>query len=81
MTTEAPLSTTISAPVLIGDANCDGAADVADAVLIARFCVEDHEAVITEQGMRNADCDRSGKLTAEDVTVLLQAIAKIIRLD
>ena len=46
--------------------------------MIARICVEDASAEITEQGKRNADCNRSGALTPEDVTVLLQAIAKLI---
>ena len=48
---------------------------------MARICVEDLGAVITQQGLQNADCDRSGALTADDVTVLLRAIAKIIILE
>ena len=77
-TTTEPVTTAPEAERIPGDANCDGQADISDAVLMARICVEDLGAVITQQGLQNADCDRSGALTADDVTVLLRAIAKII---
>ena len=59
-----------------GDANCDGAVDVADAVLVMRFAAADREAVITDQGIRNADADRNGKTDDSVVTLILQYIAK-----
>ena len=79
-TTPAAVITTAPTVTLRGDANCDNSADVADAVLIARFCVADAGAVMDEQGLRNADCNRDGGVTADDVSTLLQAIAKIIEL-
>ena len=63
-----------------GDANCDGVLDVSDAVLTARVLVEDIEAEITQQGLKNADANGSGKLESEDLSMLLQAIAKKIKL-
>ena len=62
--------------VTLGDVNLDGAADVADAVLLARYCVSDDEAYLTAKGLKNADVDYNRKVTAEDVTELLLIIAK-----
>ncbi|MBP0966006.1 MAG: dockerin type I repeat-containing protein [Oscillospiraceae bacterium] len=61
---------------LRGDLNLDDSADVADAVLLARYCVADREAVITDQGLRNADADGDGLVTAEDIQAILRIIAK-----
>lgn len=59
-----------------GDATVDGAVDVADAVLIARYIAEDKVAEITDFGVRNADADGSGKISTEDVTAVLRTVAK-----
>ena len=61
-----------------GDANCDGTVDVADAVLIMRYAVEDREAVITDQGKLNSDTDGDGSVSAEDAKLILLFIAKKI---
>ena len=61
-----------------GDINLDSAIDVSDAVLLARFCAEDSEAVITAQGKQNADLDYDGNITGEDVITILKMIAKLI---
>ncbi len=61
-----------------GDANCDGRVDVSDAVLTARFAAEDRNAVITDQGMANADVTGNGNVDSEDTTKILQYIAKKI---
>lgn len=63
-------------PDVRGDANCDGVLDVSDAVLASRILVEDTAAKITDQGMQNADIDRSGNLEPADITLMLQVIAK-----
>ena len=75
--------TTTAAPEegLRGDANCDDCVDISDAVLILRCAVEDREAVITDQGKTNADADRDGKLSSDDVKLILQHIAKKINLN
>ena len=61
---------------LTGDANCDGAVDVADAVLILRYAIADAEAKITDQGVKNGDADRNGQTDGDDAALILQYIAK-----
>ena len=68
-------------PIKKGDITCDGAVDVADAVLIARYIAEDKTAVITDQGLANADIDGTKGVADGDLTMVLKAIAKIIKLD
>ena len=59
-----------------GDLNLDGSADVADAVLLARYLASDAEAAIPDQGIVNADTDGNGKVQGDDLTVILKRIAK-----
>ena len=61
-----------------GDADCSGKVDISDAVLIARFAAEDKDAVITDQGMANADCDGEKGVDGGDTTMVLRYIARII---
>lgn len=63
-----------------GDANCDGALDVSDAVLASRIVVEDTGAKISDQGLRNADIDLNGNLEPADITLMLQVIARKVKL-
>ena len=63
--------------LLPGDANCSGNVDVEDAVLICRILAEDGEAVISDTGRRNADCDGNKGLTMDDSTAILLVIAKL----
>ncbi len=63
-----------------GDANCDGVVDVSDAVLVMRYAVADREAVISEQGLKNADTDKNGNTDSDDATNILLHIAKKINL-
>ena len=74
--TNAPADTVPVA--LTGDANCDNVVDIADAVLVMRYAVADSEAVITEQGIKNADTDKNGRTDDRDATMILQFIAKKI---
>ena len=60
-----------------GDVHLDSAIDVSDAVLLARFCAEDSEAVITGQGKQNADLDYDSNITGDDVIAILRKIAKL----
>ena len=64
-------------PFMPGDANLDGAVDVSDAVLLARYCVSDPEAEIKDLGMKRADANGDGTVTADDVTVILRIIARM----
>jgi len=61
-----------------GDLNLDNSVDVSDAVMLARLLVEDKKLVISEQGKANAYCDKDDKITPDDLTWMLQFIAKII---
>ena len=81
VTTETTTVTeTTAAPVQRnpGDADCSGKVDISDAVLIARFAAEDKDAVITDQGMANADCDGEKGVDGGDTTMVLRYIARII---
>lgn len=60
-----------------GDANCDKAVDVSDAVLVARFVAEDKDADISSAGKRNADLNGDGNITGDDVIAILRKIAKL----
>ena len=65
------------AKVQVGDANCDEVIDVSDAVLTARFCSGDCEAVITDQGKQNADMNKDSNIDLADVTAILRKIVKL----
>ena len=47
-------------------------------MLLARFLNSDSEAVVTDQGVANADCNRDGKTDSTDLTDILRFIAKQI---
>ena len=62
-----------------GDINGDGAIDVSDAVLLARFIAEDVTAPMTRLGVLNADVDGSGNPDGDDVILILKFICKKIK--
>ena len=66
-----------NALAIAGDINIDCSIDVADAVLLARFCTEDSTAVITDQGKQNADVNKDGNIELADVTAILRKIARL----
>ena len=55
-----------------GDVNTDRNIDVSDAVLLARFCAEDPEAVVSAEGRQNADVNSDNHISGEDLIMLLQ---------
>ncbi len=59
------------------DINNDGAVDVSDAVLLARFVAEDAGANMTAVGLSRADTHGDGERTGEDVLVILRRIAHL----
>ena len=63
-----------------GDLNEDSTVDVADAVMLARMLAEDAEVAVTEQGRKNADCNRNGQPDQQDVVLILRAIARLVEL-
>ncbi len=69
--TEKPVeTTTISAipeGILLGDANCDGTVEIADATLILQFLTNKDEYMLTDIGLFNADvCGDGDGVTAQD---------------
>ncbi len=68
-------------PTMLGDVDCNKKRDVSDAVLLARFLAQDKTAEITDQGIVNADVDRQDGATGDDLTLLLEVIARIKTLD
>ena len=70
--------TTVNCSVTIaqsGDVDCNGAVQIADAVLLARYLAED-DVRITAQGLRNAELDgNTAALDSGDLIALLQFIA------
>ncbi len=83
-TTETTTTTTITTTTdiphqrLSGDVDCSGSVDVSDAVLLARYLAEDAEAVITNAGMQNAECDGQPNLTGNDIVTILKYVAMLI---
>ena len=74
--TPVPVFADDAAKPVYGDANTDGAVDVADAVLDARFYAEDSGAVITEQGRINGDVNADGAINSEDIRQILEFISR-----
>lgn len=68
-------------PVLIaplaGEVNGDGTIDVADAVMLSRYCAEDTAIALTAEGKINADVNGDGSITLDDVTAIQCIIAKL----
>ena len=60
-----------------GDVDCSGTVDVTDSVLLARYCSEDQDAVLTAEGKANADANGDGVVTMDDVTEIQQIITKL----
>ena len=62
---------------LKGDVDCNGAVQIADAVLLARYLAED-QVTVTAQGLQNAELDgNADSLDAGDFIRLLQMIAGV----
>ncbi|MBR5722403.1 MAG: bacterial Ig-like domain-containing protein, partial [Oscillospiraceae bacterium] len=76
----APATTTVPGTdrFRYGDANLDTYVDVSDAVLVAKFINSDVSGQITDQGLKNADCDGIAGVDGGDVSRILLYIAKIV---
>ena len=72
-----PANEPVTGKLRLGDVDCNGIVDVTDAVLLARLLAEDGEAVVSQQGMRNADCNQDGSRSMDDTTLILQHVAKL----
>ncbi len=85
-TTPEPDTTTVPGPqgeTVWGDADCNGDTNVADCVLLARFCAEDKEVTVSAAGKANANCynvDNSSTLNTDDISVILEYLAGLIQM-
>ncbi|MBR5405940.1 MAG: glycoside hydrolase [Oscillospiraceae bacterium] len=81
-----PADTTVSAggstaqssdaPALLpGDVDTNGAVQIADAVLLARYLAEDKGLNVTAEGKLNAELDGTEGLNADDLSCLLRMLA------
>lgn len=61
-----------------GDVNSDKEIDIADAVLLARFCAEDETALLSRQGMINADADNNKIIDSNDTIHILKFITQTL---
>ena len=63
--------------VLYGDVDCNGIVQIADAIMLARYCAEDPEVSNTTRGKRNSNCydPTNDNLTVEDIAALLSVLA------
>ena len=64
--------------VMLGDADCNGTVELADAVLLAKATAGVSGAELSARGSLNADCNRSGALEPDDLTMLLKYLAGIL---
>ncbi len=62
---------------LRGDTDCSGVVNIADAVLLARFCAEDALITVTAQGKQNSDLDGDAQVGAPDLAILLELLANL----
>ncbi len=70
---------TVPTAVKLGDANCDGIINVADAVAILQFVANQSKYPLGEDGARNADCDGVAGITGGDATAVQKYDAGLIR--
>ncbi len=78
-TTDKPETTTGSVKVtLMGDANEDGAVDLADATAIIQHIGNEDKYGLSAQGLANAECTGDGKVTGADAMAIQKLEAKQI---
>ena len=62
--------------VLPGDVNCNGKVQINDVVLLNRYLAKTAE--VSEQGLKNAECDGDGKISQNDATAIKEYLARLI---
>ena len=78
-TSSASTTNTLSDVTLYGDANCDGKADLSDAVLIMQSLSNPEKYMLTPQERANADCCNIGDgVTNKDALAIQKYLLKLI---
>ena len=85
-TTATTTTTTTAVPtgmIKLGDTNCDGTVELADAILIMQSLANPNKYTLTDQGKRNADVDKATEgLTSNDALKIQEfLLGKIKTLD
>ena len=65
-------------PILMGDVNCDGRVEIADATLILQHLTNKDGYPLTENGMHAADVNFDGVVTEDDALLIQQLDAGMI---
>ena len=79
-TTTTTTTTVVQEKGMLGDVNCDGSVNITDVIMLSRYCADDAVEIST-QGIVNADTDENTQLSVDDVTLILQHIARLINLN
>ena len=78
-TTEFHTETTVTEPAVFeglrGDVDCNGAVNVADAVLLSQYCAEIAGTYVSAEGLENAEMDGVSGITSDDTAAILSLIA------
>jgi hypothetical protein len=61
-------------PTLLGDANCDGVVDVADAVFLINEVLPDDKPILLPQNFANADLDGDVDVDDADFEALIDLL-------
>lgn len=78
-TTTSPAVTEPAVITLAGDANCDGAVDVADTVLVKCYLINAERYSMTKQGSANADVQgESNGINIQDAVAIQKYVLKLI---
>ena len=72
-----PTTEEVHDDVKYGDVDCNGIVQIADAVMLARYCAEDPAVSNTARGKLNSNCydPTNDNLTVEDIAALLSFLA------
>lgn len=63
---------------LYGDVDENGAVTIADVVKLARYVSQDADVTVSEQGIRNGDCNGDGQCDNADVTAIARFLANML---
>lgn len=83
-TTTTTTTTTTSGPVenfLAGDADCNGAVEINDVVLLSRYVAEDAAVKISPEGVSNGDYNQDGNVDSTDITAICRLLAHLTDAD
>ena len=79
-TTEPPADSTDpqEQKAMRGDVDVNGDVNIADAVLLARFCAEDSEAQVSAQGKLNAEVTDDTNVNTDDLARIMEYLAGLV---